>query len=172
LCPEAVEGRYSLKKTVGESFSLIQKALTELNLKNLKMKRLVPSSYILAEYKAGWLDKRQIEFILQQKKTQTEVSIKFFYPSLDGWESMVGKKEIGAFRAQEKLEKTRTERLFEELKSRIGATPVTEVEEEKRVREKEIIKEREVIVKIRCPHCRNTYDETLDRCPHCNAPRP
>jgi len=23
------------------------------------------------------------------------------------------------------------------------------------------------MVKIRCPHCNNTYDETLAKCPHC-----
>lgn len=36
---------------------------------------------------------------------------------------------------------------------------------------KEIIKEKEVIVKIRCEYCRNTYDEILDQCPHCGAKR-
>ncbi len=39
------------------------------------------------------------------------------------------------------------------------------------VREKEIIKEKEVIVKIRCPYCRHLYDETLDACPNCGASR-
>jgi len=38
-------------------------------------------------------------------------------------------------------------------------------------REREIIREKEVIVKIRCPYCRGTYDETLDECPHCGAKR-
>jgi hypothetical protein len=39
------------------------------------------------------------------------------------------------------------------------------------VREKEIIREKEVIVKIRCPYCSGVYDETLDECPHCGAKR-
>lgn len=34
---------------------------------------------------------------------------------------------------------------------------------------KEIIKEKQVIVKIRCQYCKNPYDETLDKCPHCGA---
>lgn len=34
------------------------------------------------------------------------------------------------------------------------------------VREKEIIRE---IVKIRCPYCKNLYDEQLDKCPNCGA---
>jgi rRNA maturation endonuclease Nob1 len=38
---------------------------------------------------------------------------------------------------------------------------------------KEVYRERETvreIVKIRCSHCRTTFDEKLDRCPHCGAP--
>jgi hypothetical protein len=37
------------------------------------------------------------------------------------------------------------------------------------VKVKEIIKETQVIVKIRCSYCKNVYDETLDKCPHCGA---
>lgn len=36
-------------------------------------------------------------------------------------------------------------------------------------REKEIIRQKEVIVKIRCPYCKNLYSETEDKCPHCGA---
>lgn len=35
---------------------------------------------------------------------------------------------------------------------------------------KEITKE--VIVKVRCPYCKNTYHESLDNCPHCGAKHP
>jgi Zn finger protein HypA/HybF involved in hydrogenase expression len=35
--------------------------------------------------------------------------------------------------------------------------------------EKMIIKEKEVIVKIRCSHCHNLRDETMNNCPHCGA---
>jgi ABC-type bacteriocin/lantibiotic exporter with double-glycine peptidase domain len=34
---------------------------------------------------------------------------------------------------------------------------------------REIIREKEVIVKIRCSFCNNLYDETLDKCPHCGG---
>ena len=34
---------------------------------------------------------------------------------------------------------------------------------------REIIKEKEVIVKVRCPYCKHTYIETLEKCPHCGA---
>jgi hypothetical protein len=36
---------------------------------------------------------------------------------------------------------------------------------------KEIIKEKEVIVKIRCPYCNGLYNEIRNRCPHCNGSR-
>ena len=35
--------------------------------------------------------------------------------------------------------------------------------------EKEIIHEKEVVVKIRCRYCQNTFNETLDNCPTCGA---
>jgi hypothetical protein len=38
-----------------------------------------------------------------------------------------------------------------------------------KIYEKEIIHEKEVVVKIRCSYCQNTFDETLDNCPTCGA---
>jgi hypothetical protein len=35
--------------------------------------------------------------------------------------------------------------------------------------ENQVVKEKEVIIKIRCSSCRNLYDETLDKCPHCGS---
>ena len=37
------------------------------------------------------------------------------------------------------------------------------------VNEKEIIREKEVIVKIRCPYCHSLFAETLEKCPNCGA---
>ena len=36
---------------------------------------------------------------------------------------------------------------------------------------KEIIRVKEVIIKVRCPYCQSLYDETLDVCPRCGAKR-
>ncbi len=38
-------------------------------------------------------------------------------------------------------------------------------------REREIIREKEVIIKIRCEYCKRPFDETLDVCPGCGARR-
>jgi len=45
------------------------------------------------------------------------------------------------------------------------------VNEEKKVKTTEIIREKVVIVKVRCPYCGKLYDETLDVCPHCSGKR-
>ena len=39
------------------------------------------------------------------------------------------------------------------------------------IKEKEIIREKVVIVKTRCPYCKKLYEETLDKCPHCGGHR-
>lgn len=39
------------------------------------------------------------------------------------------------------------------------------------VREKEIIREKEVIAKVKCPYCQGLYNETLDKCPRCGGKR-
>jgi hypothetical protein len=38
-------------------------------------------------------------------------------------------------------------------------------------KEKDVIIEKEVIVKVKCPYCGGLYDETLDTCPNCGAKR-
>ncbi len=34
---------------------------------------------------------------------------------------------------------------------------------------KQVIKEKVIIIKIRCSYCKKLYDETLDVCPHCGV---
>jgi hypothetical protein len=54
-------------------------------------------------------------------------------------------------------EEPETTSLFEGLKNRLAPTEIAS-DEEPRV--KEIIKEKQVIVKIRCQYCKNLYEET------------
>jgi len=37
--------------------------------------------------------------------------------------------------------------------------------------ERQIIREKEVIIKVRCNYCQTPFDEVLDRCPNCGAKR-
>ena len=39
------------------------------------------------------------------------------------------------------------------------------------VKEKEIVREKEVIVKVKCQYCGKLYNEVLDVCPHCGGKR-
>lgn len=48
---------------------------------------------------------------------------------------------------------------------------VPAVGQERVVTEKEIVREKEIVVKIRCPYCHGIYDELLDKCPSCGATR-
>jgi hypothetical protein len=43
--------------------------------------------------------------------------------------------------------------------------------EEHMLTEKELVKEREILGGTRCRYCHMVYDETLDDCPYCGAPR-
>ena len=35
----------------------------------------------------------------------------------------------------------------------------------------EFVKQKEVIIKVRCQYCNTAFDETLDKCPNCGAKR-
>ena len=67
-----------------------------------------------------------------------------------------------------RFEKKQWHQMAEKIRSRnIANLSITEVNQP--IREKEIIREKEVIIKIRCSYCKNTYNEILDKCPHCGA---
>jgi hypothetical protein len=107
---------------------------------------------VALEYTPGGYGRlaRQIVLTFQEKENNTIVSLEWFYPTL----------ELGMITGQipEAIERRITE-----LKIRIGAKDL----EESLV--KEVIKEKEVIVKVRCPYCANLYDASLDKCPHCGG---
>jgi hypothetical protein len=56
-----------------------------------------------------------------------------------------------------------------ETKAILGET--TPRVEKETAKETHIIREKTVIVKVRCPYCGKLYDETLDLCPHCGGKR-
>ena len=93
----------------------------------------------------------------QEKQDKTIVSSKWFYPAQQYQQGSI--LEL----TNDSLIDAQIEQTVAELKSKIGAVDL----EEGSV--KEVIRENEVIVKIRCSHCNNLYDETLDKCPHCGG---
>jgi len=161
---------------VEEAYSLIWKVLMELIKANLKIVREIPApsgslprkpSYVLLEYKLGLtgMSKREIELRFEDKQTRTVVSLKWFYPTYKT-ESRLTNALIWDKKA--KSDQQTTIAMVEELKSRVGATGITP---DQQVMAKEIIRESQVIVKVRCPYCANLYDETLDKCPYCGGKR-
>ena len=79
-----------------------------------------------------------------------------------------GKKGKGAGLLGKKLDKKEWRKMAQNARKNTAK----ETKEETKIGiaiEKEIIREKEVVVKIRCGYCRNLYDETLDKCPHCGA---
>lgn len=62
------------------------------------------------------------------------------------------------------------------LAKRLGKHEILEITSRERdnqkkqsVITKEIIKEKEIVTKVRCTYCHGTYNELLDSCPHCGA---
>lgn len=173
MCP-SVDATFQVNRKVDEAFSLIYKTLAELVGGNLKIVREAPApskgsprrpSYVSMEYKSGIIGKRAIELRLEDRQTQTVASLKWFYP--------VYKAKDGVANALIWDKKTKSVHqdtivLVEELKSRVGATAVAP---DQQVVTKEVVKESQVIVKIRCRYCNNVFDETLDKCPHCGGKR-
>jgi len=74
----------------------------------------------------------------------------------------------GLFCSREKCIHYIKKRYYEEKALR-GET--TSKDEKERSGETHIIREKIVIVKVRCPYCSKLYDETLDVCPHCRGKR-
>jgi hypothetical protein len=70
------------------------------------------------------------------------------------------------FAHAESCEHYMTAEEYQKARARKAVKDEDEDEEKQAVKEKEVVKEI-VIVKIRCSYCRNLYDETLDKCPHC-----
>lgn len=179
LCP-VVEARFQLEAKIENAYSLIYKTVNELVGSGLSVAREIPTpsgtsprkpSYVILEYSSprGLIssDRRQIELNFNDNGTRTIVSIKWSYPTYDyQLESLDRGMVRGIWARRAREVKEQTERLIGELKGRIGAREVAQDEE---MVVKEIIKEKQVIVKVRCPYCKSLYDESLDKCPHCGG---
>jgi signal recognition particle GTPase len=132
---------------------------------------------LLVEYKEGFMAKREVEFVLHSNQSKTEVSIKWDSPSNDEGKSSDHDNDFGdeaeivmsvfSSLMGGRKSKHNPQQLIEELKHRLGAAEVSAPIESNIT--KEIIKEKEVIVKIRCAYCRNLFNETLNKCPTCGA---
>jgi len=117
-----LEGKYLVSTCTEDCSPLVKKALNEVGLKNVMVKKEVPPRYLLIEYSPGWVGKAlEIEFVFTKKQNGTEVSVKWPFaseipPFIDD------KDHVILLKRHEEERKQTAERLIEEFKKRIGAT--------------------------------------------------
>ncbi|MGD0160126.1 MAG: hypothetical protein ABSB89_07495 [Candidatus Bathyarchaeia archaeon] len=116
-----LESKYLVSTPIEECSSLVQRALNEVGLENLIMKKEVHPNYLLVEYSPGWIGKAlEIEFVFKERQGCTEVHVKWPYAR----EIPQDSENLTEFYKQERERKQKTERLIEKFKTKIGATDI------------------------------------------------
>jgi hypothetical protein len=126
-----LEEKYLLSTRIEECSSLVQKALNEVGLKNVTVKKEVHPRYLLVEYSPGWVGKAlEIEFVFKERQNCTEVSVK--WPFSSEIPSFIDDEDhVTLLKQHEEERKQKAERLIEEFKKRIGATDTPVPNQEK-----------------------------------------
>lgn len=116
-----LEGKYLLGTPIQDCSYLVQKALNEVGLKGIMVKKEVSPNYLLVAYSPRWVGKTlEIEFVFKEGQNGTEVSVKWPYAR----EVPSDNQNPDEFYKQEAERKRRTERLNVEFKNKIGATGI------------------------------------------------
>jgi hypothetical protein len=115
---KTLEERYFIPTNIQEASRRIQKALPEVGLKNVVVKKQVPPRYLLVEYSPGWVGKAfEIEFLFEEKDGGTEVAVKWPYAK----ELPIQSESATAFLEQQKKSRRGVDRLLVEFRVRVGA---------------------------------------------------
>lgn len=116
-----LESKYLVSTPIGDCSSLVQKALNEVGLENVMIKKEVPPNYLLVAYSPGWVGKAlEIEFVFKERQNGTEVYVKWPYAR----EIPQDNENLTEFCKQEQERKQKAERLIEKFKIKIGATDI------------------------------------------------
>lgn len=116
-----LESKYLVSTPIEECSSLVQKALNEVGLENVIVKKEVPPNYLLVVYSPGWVGKAlEIEFVFKKKQSGTEILVKWPYAR----EVPQNNENLTEFYKQEEERKQKTKRLIEKFKSMIRATDI------------------------------------------------
>jgi len=116
-----LESKYLVSTRIEECSSLVQKALNEVNLENVIVKKEVPPNYLLVVYSPGWVGKAlEIEFVFKKKQNGTEIFVEWPYAR----EIPQDNENLTEFCKQEEERKQKTERLIEKFKNKIGAIDI------------------------------------------------
>lgn len=117
-----LESKYLVSTPIGECSSLVQKALNEVGLENVMIKKEVPPHYLLVAYSPGWVGKAlEIEFVFKERQEGTEVYVKWPYAK----EIPQDNENLTEFHKQEQERKQKAERLIEKFKIKIAATDIS-----------------------------------------------
>jgi|GEM_PF-1277270 hypothetical protein len=116
-----LESKYLVSIPIEECSSLVQRALNEVGLENVTIKKEVHPSYLLVAYSSSWIGKAlEIEFVFKKRQNGTEVHVKWPYAK----EIPQDSENLTEFHKQELERKQKTERLIEKFKTKIGATDI------------------------------------------------
>jgi hypothetical protein len=115
---KVLEEKYLLRTSVNESAELIEKALTEVGLQNVTVKKFVPPRYLLIQYSPSWVGKSlEVEFLFTPIEGGTELAIKWPYtrdlPETD--------EAPYAFLKEQEQARQKIEQLLADFKKKIGA---------------------------------------------------
>jgi hypothetical protein len=120
---KSLEEKYVINADIEETAIRVQKALDEIGLKNVSIKKHVPPRYLLVEYSPGWVGKAlEIEFLFKKIEGGTEVAVKWPYTK-----ELPSKNEtpVVFHKYHEEMRKT-TEGIIEEFKKKINAVDSAE----------------------------------------------
>lgn len=177
----SIVSKFQVNQKTEDAYSQVWNALTEVlrstGINNLTILQEIPyssnsavrkPSYVLLQYRRGLLGLswRQIELKFSERATYTIVSISWAYPTFEYEIKSNGGFTQALWMRNASNARQGTINAVEWVKNRVGGLEITESE---LVNVKEIIKEKQVIVKVRCEYCGNLYDECLDKCSTCGA---
>jgi hypothetical protein len=118
---KSIEEKYLLSKPIEECPSLFLKALDEIGLKNVTVRKHVPPRYLLLQYSPSWVGKvLEIEFLLQETPEGTEVVVKWPYTREL---PLKNESPVSFLEFQEEMKK-KTDLLINEFRRKIGAKTV------------------------------------------------
>jgi hypothetical protein len=118
---EFLESKYLVSTPIEECSSLVQKALNEVGLQNVIVRKEVPPNHLLIVYSPGWVGKAlEIEFVFKKRQGGTEIFVKWPYTK----EIPENIGNFTEFHKQEEERKQKTERLIEKFRNKIGAAEI------------------------------------------------
>jgi hypothetical protein len=119
-----LQGTYLVNIPIQECSALVQKALDEVGMKNLTVRKEVAPRYLLVQYSPSWVGKNfEIEFFFKERDNGTEINVK--WPYAEAVPSPKDEKYSGMYVQLEEKRKQKMKKLIEDFKSKIGAKEIS-----------------------------------------------